>query len=88
MPTFSGVLYPSLKPVAARSGTDVWAIGSQAKQTQNALLLHWDGGGWSTACSPTGSSALYAATTTLGGSRVWAFGTGTANQPPLVLSHA
>jgi len=66
----------------------VWAIGSQVNQTQNALLLHCDGGRWSTASSPAGSSALCAAITTPGGGRVWAFGTGTASQPPVVFGHA
>ncbi len=88
MPAFSGVPCPSPKAASARSAADVWAIGSQVNQTQNALLLHCDGGRWSTASSPAGSSALCAAITTPGGGRVWAFGTGTASQPPVVFGHA
>jgi hypothetical protein len=89
LPAAPQVSYPSLTAVAARSASDVWAVGSQVNGAQSALLLHWDGITWSNSPSPTGatSSALYAAATNPGGSRVWAFGPGSAGQSPLILSH-
>jgi hypothetical protein len=91
--TVSGVQYPSLTAVAARSASDVWAFGTQLNANFTAqipLVLHFDGQAWSSVASPTGTatySALNAATTTLAGPHVWAFGVGSNNQP-LILSHS
>jgi hypothetical protein len=90
-PTVTGLQYPSLRAVAARSTGDVWAFGTQLNASFTAqipLMLYWDGTKWSNA-SPSGMvtySALYAAATTAGGAHVWAFGVGSNNQP-LILSH-
>jgi hypothetical protein len=91
--TPSGVQYPSLTAVAARSATDVWAFGTRLNDNFTAqipLMLHFDGKTWSRADSPTGNatySALNTAATTPGGPHVWAFGVG-ANNQPLILSHS
>lgn len=88
----AGLFYPTLTAVAARSSSDVWAIGreftSATSTTSVQLFLHWDGSAWSTAASPIGASysQVYAAA----GATVspfWAVGVNSTNQP-LVLTHS
>ena len=88
----SGLFYPTLTAVAARSATDVWAVGreftSATSTTSVQLFLHWDGASWSTAPGPAsaGYPQVYAAAVGAG-SPFWALGVNSGNQP-LVLTHS
>lgn len=93
VPLPAGPADTSLSAIAARSGTDVWAIGRglpNANATQFTLLfLHWDGVSWSVAPSPLGTAygAVNAAATRPGTAAFWAVGGNSANQS-LILRHS
>jgi hypothetical protein len=71
-----------LTGVAARSATDVWAVGSitdpagTTGATGATTTLHWDGTAWSRVANPSGDSILRAVSATPGGGDLWAVGVG------------
>jgi hypothetical protein len=85
-----------LQDVAARSVTDVWAVGGWSDGAKHPLAAHWDGTGWSVAALPDGSTTVgqssLAAVDSTAVNDVWAVGSGqtTGPQPvttPLVLHY-
>ncbi|MFB4302462.1 hypothetical protein [Actinomadura sp. NTSP31] len=63
--------------VAARSATDVWAVGDFSDGSGAAgSILHWNGSAWSKTAAPDGAtgSILTGAAATPGGGDVWASG--------------
>jgi len=87
--------YPALNAVAARSASDVYAVGFNMPSinggTQQGMILHWNGSEWSTELSATATgtfSSLYGAAAVAGG-REWAVGITTVAgaYQPLALVH-
>jgi hypothetical protein len=84
--------YPQLNGVAARSASDVYAVGfhlpSANGGVQQGLILRWNGSAWSADADPTAGtfSPLYAAATAPGAPE-WAAGINSSDQA-LVLNHA
>jgi len=82
--------YPSLTGVAARSATDVYAVGTNLPSVnggpEQAMILRWNGGTWSVDSSGVFTGELFAAATFPGASTEWAVGVNGGNQG-LVLSH-
>jgi len=76
---------PSLSGVAARSASDVYAVGTNIASInggpQQAMILRWNGHTWSVDSSGTFAGSLAAAASFHGAAREWAVGQG------LVLSH-
>ena len=84
--------YPTLNAVAARSASDVYAVGLNEPSTgggvQQGLILRWNGSTWSADTNPAAGtfSPLYGAATLPGATSEWAAGINAADQA-LVLSH-
>jgi hypothetical protein len=84
--------YPTLNAVAARSASDVYAVGFNEPSVnggvQQGLILRWNGSTWSADTDPTAGtfSPLYGAATLPGAASEWAVGINAADQA-LVLSH-
>jgi hypothetical protein len=82
--------YPSLSGVAARSATDVYAVGTNLPSVnggpEQAMILRWNGSAWSVDSSGAFSGELFAAATFPGAANEWAVGVTGGNQG-LVLSH-
>jgi hypothetical protein len=84
--------YPTLNAVAARSASDVYAVGFNEPSVnggvQQGLILRWNGSTWSADADPTAGtfSPLYGAATLPGAATEWAAGINGADQA-LVLSH-
>ncbi len=84
--------YPALNAVAARSASDVYAVGFNMPSVnggvQQGLILRWNGSTWSADTDPTAGtfSPLYGAATVPGSTSEWAAGINRADQA-LVLSH-
>jgi hypothetical protein len=84
--------YNFLSDVAARSSSDVWAVGSffRASGTHN-LIMHWDGAGWSQvdAPSPGLEDNNLEAVIALSADDAWAVGdaadSGVSSRKPVVL---
>jgi hypothetical protein len=73
--------YPTLAGLAARSATDVWAVGgflgniNTPSPTREVRTLHWTGASWTVVDAPNGGGAdISGAAAALGGSRVWVVG--------------
>jgi hypothetical protein len=83
---------PFLTGVAARSATDVYAVGNEMPSVnggpQQSLILRWNGSAWSADSVPTagGFSPLSAAATFPGAASEWAVGTSSSDQG-LILGH-
>jgi hypothetical protein len=84
--------YPLLNAVAARSATDVYAVGANSPSVnggvQQGLILRWNGSAWSADTDPTAGTAspLYGAATVPGSTSELAVGINSSNQA-LALSH-
>jgi hypothetical protein len=84
--------YPILNAVAARSATDVYAVGSNEPSVnggvEQGLILRWNGSSWSQDTDPTDGtySPLYGASTFPGANSEWAAGINSSDTG-LVLSH-
>jgi hypothetical protein len=84
--------YPTLNAVAARSASDVYAVGFNEPSVnggvQQGLILRWNGSTWSADTNPAAGtfSPLYGAATLPGATSEWAAGINAADQA-LVLSH-
>ena len=84
--------YPTLNAVAARSASDVYAVGFNEPSTgggvQQGLILRWNGSTWSADTNPAAGtfSPLYGAATLPGATSEWAAGINAADQA-LILSH-
>src|SRR5215470_8395249 len=84
--------YPALNAVAARSASDVYAVGFNMPSVnggvQQGMILRWNGSAWSADTDPTAGtfSPLYGAATLPGGTSEWAAGINAADHA-LVLSH-
>ena len=82
---------PGLTGVAARSATDVYAVGGELPSVNGgpsqALILRWNGTSWTDDTGGTISGSPGAAATFPGAAREWAVGTSSENQG-LVLSHS
>ncbi len=72
-----------LEGVAARTGTDAWAIGQtcasacgQPTEVDNPLIIHWNGTKWSTKAAPGGGTGLLAlyAVSVHSSTNAWAVG--------------
>jgi hypothetical protein len=91
-PVPSGLFYPVLNAVTARSASDVWVFGHAYTDangtTSNQVLAHWNGTAWSLSPSPFAPNTYGAQFSSAASSpgHVWAFGTNSNNQP-LILSH-
>ena len=70
-PVKEGILYA----VAARSASDVWAVGVRGADefSGSAIVMHWDGRRWSLVKVPKGARRLNAVTT-VGERDVWVAG--------------
>ena len=83
--------YPELSGVVGRSGSDVYAVGTNLPSVnggpEQALILHWNGTAWSADSNGVFGGALAAAVTFPGAASEWAVGRGSGNQG-LVLSHS
>jgi hypothetical protein len=81
---------PFLTGVAARSASDVYAVGNELPSVNGgplqALILRWNGTSWSDDTGGTISGSLAAAATFPCAAREWAVGFGSGNQG-LILSH-
>jgi hypothetical protein len=64
-----------LYAVAARTGSDVWAVGTSVAAGR-PLALHWDGQGWTLTTPPLGpnTGSWLAGVTMLSATNVWAVG--------------
>jgi hypothetical protein len=73
-----GTLYDYLDGIAARSPSDVWAVGTQSDGArQSTLIEHWNGAAWSVVPSPdagTGASLSAVVASPALGPRAWAVG--------------
>jgi hypothetical protein len=84
--------YPTLNAVAARSASDVYAVGFNEPSVnggvQQGLILRWNGSIWSAGTNPAAGtfSPLYGAATLPGAASEWAAGINAADQA-LILSH-
>jgi hypothetical protein len=82
--------YPSLTGVAARSASDVYAVGTNLPSVnggpEQAMILRWNGSAWSVDSSGAFGGEPAAAATFPGASNEWAVGVG-SNDQGLVLSH-
>ena len=84
--------YPILNAVAARSSTDVYAVGSNEPSVnggvQQGMILRWNGSTWSADTDPTAGtfSPLNGAATFPGASNEWAVGINSSDTG-LILSH-
>jgi hypothetical protein len=84
--------YPTLNAVAARSASDVYAVGFNEPSVnggvQQGMILRWTGSKWSADTDPTAGtfSPLYGAATLAGAASEWAAGINGTDQA-LVLSH-
>ena len=84
--------YPTLNAVAARSASDVYAVGFNEPSVnggvQQGLILRWNGSAWSADTNPTAGtfSPLYGATTLPGATAEWAAGINSADHA-LILAH-
>jgi hypothetical protein len=84
--------YPTLNAVAARSASDVYAVGFNEPSVnggvQQGLILRWNGSTWSADTNPAAGtfSPLYGAATLPGATSEWAAGINAADHA-LVLSH-
>jgi hypothetical protein len=84
--------YPTLNAVAARSASDVYAVGFNEPSVnggvQQGMILRWNGSKWSADTDPTAGtfSPLYGAATLPGAASEWAAGINGTDQA-LVLSH-
>jgi hypothetical protein len=84
--------YPILNAVAARSSTDVYAVGSNEPSAnggvQQGMILRWNGSTWSADTDPTAGtfSPLNGAATFPGASNEWAVGINSSDTG-LILSH-
>jgi hypothetical protein len=84
--------YPALNAVAARSASDVYAVGFNMPSVnggvQQGLILRWNGSTWSADTDPTAGtfSPLYGAATLPGATSEWAAGINSSDQA-LVLGH-
>ena len=86
-PSLNGAAYPALNAVAARSATDVYAVGFDMPSvnggTQQALILRWNGSSWSIDANATATgafSSLYGAATRPGATAEWAVGVNRSSQ--------
>ena len=81
---------PGLTGVAARSASDVYAVGTELPSInggpEQALILRWNGTTWSDDTGGTISGSLSAAATFPGSAREWAVGF--SGGPGLILSHS
>jgi hypothetical protein len=84
--------YPTLNAVAARSASDVYAVGFNEPSVnggvQQGMILRWTGSKWSADTDPTAGtfSPLHGAATLAGAASEWAAGINGTDQA-LVLSH-
>jgi hypothetical protein len=82
--------YPSLSGVAARSASDVYAVGTNLPSVnggpEQAMILRWNGSAWSVDSSGVFTGELFAAATFPGAANEWAVGVNGGNQGQ-VLSH-
>jgi hypothetical protein len=84
--------YPTLNAVAARSASDVYAVGFNEPSVnggvQQGLILRWNGSAWSADTDPTAGtfSPLYGAATLPGATAEWAAGINSADHA-LILAH-
>ena len=82
--------YPSLSGVAARSATDVYAVGTNLPSVnggpEQGMILRWNGTTWSVDSSGAFAGELFATATFPGAANEWAMGVGGGNQG-MVLSH-
>jgi hypothetical protein len=82
--------YPSLVAVAARSASDVYAVGTNLPSVnggpEQAMILRFNGSAWSVDSSGVFTGELFGASTFAGAANEWAVGVGSSNQG-LVLSH-
>jgi hypothetical protein len=82
--------YPSLTGVAARSASDVYAVGTNLPSVdggpEQAMILRWNGSAWSVDSSGVFTGELFAAATFPGAANEWAVGVNGGNQGQ-VLSH-
>ena len=89
--TSTATTFGSLLAVTAKASNDVWAGGYTSTSTNgspsvsHALLIHWDGTGWTqdTSAPTTGSGSIDGISTTLGGHVIWATNGGS----PSLLEH-
>lgn len=86
VPNPSNGITDSLKAVSARSATDVWAVGSNGRNTTTLPLVeHWNGTSWSIVPSaklgPSATGFFNGVTTSPNGA-VWAVGTATTPAVP------
>jgi len=83
--------YPSLTGVAARSASDVYAVGTNLPSVdggpEQAMILRWNGTSWSVDSSGAFTGELFGAATFPGAANEWAVGVDGGNQG-LVLSHS
>jgi hypothetical protein len=82
--------YPSLGGIAARSASDVYAVGTNLPSVnggpEQAMILRWNGSSWSVDSSGAFGGSLSAAATFPGAANEWAVGVSSGNQG-LALSH-
>jgi hypothetical protein len=84
--------YPTLSAVAARSASDVYAVGFNEPSVnggvQQGMILRWNGSTWSADTDPAAAtfSPLYGAATLPGATSEWAAGSNGSDQA-LVLGH-
>ena len=82
---------PGLTGVAARSASDVYAVGTGLPSVnggpEQVVILRWNGSTWSSDTGGTIGGSLSAAATFPGAAREWAVGVSSGNQG-LVLSHS
>lgn len=73
--------YPTLTGIAARSATDVWAVGTflagvnTPTPVRTTRTFHFDGRSWSIVASPTPSGGADLSGAAASGTHVWASGT-------------
>jgi hypothetical protein len=83
--------YPALNGVAARSASDVYAVGTNLPSVnggpEQGFILRWNGTAWSVDSNGVFTGELWAAATFPGAANEWAVGVAGGSNQGLILSH-
>ena len=83
--------YPALNGVAARSASDVYAVGTNLPSVnggpEQGFILRWNGTAWSVDSNGAFAGELWAAATFPGAANEWTVGVAGGSNQGLILSH-
>lgn len=83
--------YPSVSAVAARSGSDVYAVGTNLPSInggpEHGFIVRWNGSTWSVDSNGAFAGELFGAATFAGAANEWAVGVAGGSNQGQILSH-